>query len=411
MPLPSFLSTDPVSSDPDSSSSEDGFGRPKGPKAPRISRSTGLPRPRPSYYYDAEYDPGTAGSKKKGRRGGYKGVPVFEPTLEDFAGNGGFYGYVKRIEKYGMRSGIVKVVPPKDWCVTLLPPLLSPGERTNQSSPQCRKNDLSTTLPPLRDVRLREPIEQMFTGSQGLYRVVNVAKSRIWNAAQWREMSVQDKWAAPDLKGDKEKTDRSERSTVSEKVSERRKAKKEAKEAMGKGKGKGRVKEEDEEAEAEADGEYDEEDEDEDAKPKKGRRTPATKAASRRPSNVSLSTAAASPTPSTSGSTPLPSASAYGTDDTEMLPPSASASTSTAPSAAAVAPPKKRQTNLERAAPTDSEWKAFEEKYQDLPHGMKKEDYSVEMMRDFERRYWRTLIVGEAPMYGADMAGLSLLSS
>lgn len=44
-----------------------------------------------------------------------KGIPVFEPTMKEFEGEGGFYGYVKRIEKYGMRSGVVKVIPPKEW--------------------------------------------------------------------------------------------------------------------------------------------------------------------------------------------------------------------------------------------------------------------------------------------------------
>lgn len=115
IPLPSFLSEDPLSSDPDSSSDEDLLGLPKPSRSPKFSKSTGLPRPRPNYYYDAEYDPGTAGTKKRGRRGGFKGVPVFEPTMKDFEENGGFYGYVKRIEKYGLRSGIVKVIPPKEW--------------------------------------------------------------------------------------------------------------------------------------------------------------------------------------------------------------------------------------------------------------------------------------------------------
>ena len=46
---------------------------------------------------------------------GSRACPCLEPTMEDFEGNGGFYGFVKRIEKYGMRSGIVKVIPPKEW--------------------------------------------------------------------------------------------------------------------------------------------------------------------------------------------------------------------------------------------------------------------------------------------------------
>lgn len=132
VPLPSFVHDDPLSSDPDSSSDEDSFGQPKPARPTRYSKSTGLARPVPSYYYDPEYDPGTAGTKKRGRRGGYKGVPVFEPTMADFADNGGFYGYVKRIEKYGLRSGIVKVVPPKEWCVPSLLLLLLLPRRSSK---------------------------------------------------------------------------------------------------------------------------------------------------------------------------------------------------------------------------------------------------------------------------------------
>lgn len=39
-------------------------------------------------------------------------VPVFKPTLEQFRS---FKKYVAKIDKYGMKSGIVKVIPPKEW--------------------------------------------------------------------------------------------------------------------------------------------------------------------------------------------------------------------------------------------------------------------------------------------------------
>ncbi|BGP20839.1 hypothetical protein JCM10213_008125 [Rhodosporidiobolus nylandii] len=373
IPLPSFLSADPLSSDPDSSSSEDGFGQPKPAKPPRFSKSTGLPRPRPSYYYDASYDPGTAGNKKKGRRGGYKGVPVFEPSMEDFEGNGGFYGYVKRIEKYGLRSGIVKVVPPKEWSAQLPP-----------------------TLSPLKDIRLREPIEQHMMGSQGLYRCTNVAKTKIWNAAQWKDLADKEKYAPPDPKKDRERGERSERSAVSEKVARRRRG-----EAGGNGKGKGKEKErEREEAEEEADGadDEDEEDEEEDedyageGTPKKGRRTPAKRTPGKGKAKAvdgegDIKMEDAPSAAASARSSPAPSVA------------------STSASAPAAAAKKKSSTALQRAEPTPAEWAAFCEKYDELPHGMRREDYTVEMMRDFERRYWRTLTFGESPMYGADMAG------
>lgn len=44
-------------------------------------------------------------------------IPVFMPTMDQFRS---FKKYIKKIDKYGMKSGIVKVVPPKEWCVVLV---------------------------------------------------------------------------------------------------------------------------------------------------------------------------------------------------------------------------------------------------------------------------------------------------
>lgn len=41
-----------------------------------------------------------------------RGIPVFKPTMEEFAD---FEAYLTRVEPWGMRSGIVKIVPPKQW--------------------------------------------------------------------------------------------------------------------------------------------------------------------------------------------------------------------------------------------------------------------------------------------------------
>lgn len=41
-----------------------------------------------------------------------RGIPVFKPTLEEFKD---FEGYMNSIETWGMRSGIVKVIPPAEW--------------------------------------------------------------------------------------------------------------------------------------------------------------------------------------------------------------------------------------------------------------------------------------------------------
>lgn len=39
-------------------------------------------------------------------------IPVFKPTMDQFRS---FKKYITKIDKYGMKSGIVKVIPPKEW--------------------------------------------------------------------------------------------------------------------------------------------------------------------------------------------------------------------------------------------------------------------------------------------------------
>ena len=43
-----------------------------------------------------------------------RGIPVLKPSMEEFED---FEGFVNKIECWGMRSGIVKVIPPKQWSV------------------------------------------------------------------------------------------------------------------------------------------------------------------------------------------------------------------------------------------------------------------------------------------------------
>jgi hypothetical protein len=43
-----------------------------------------------------------------------RGIPVFKPTVAEFQD---FEAYMNRVECWGTRSGIVKVIPPKEWSV------------------------------------------------------------------------------------------------------------------------------------------------------------------------------------------------------------------------------------------------------------------------------------------------------
>lgn len=39
-------------------------------------------------------------------------IPVFKPTVDQFRS---FKKFIEKIDKYGMKSGIVKVIPPPEW--------------------------------------------------------------------------------------------------------------------------------------------------------------------------------------------------------------------------------------------------------------------------------------------------------
>lgn len=45
-------------------------------------------------------------------------IPVFKPTMAQFAD---FQKFIGQIDKHGMKSGIVKVIPPKEWYVHVFP--------------------------------------------------------------------------------------------------------------------------------------------------------------------------------------------------------------------------------------------------------------------------------------------------
>lgn len=54
-------------------------------------------------------------------------VPVFKPTMDQFRS---FPEFIKKIDHYGMKTGIVKVVPPQEW-LDALPDL---DEKVSRSS-------------------------------------------------------------------------------------------------------------------------------------------------------------------------------------------------------------------------------------------------------------------------------------
>ncbi|KAF8137819.1 hypothetical protein K438DRAFT_1738342 [Mycena galopus ATCC 62051] len=101
----------------------------------------------------------------------HRGIPVFKPSMAEFAD---FEGYMNRVECWGRRSGIVKVVPPPEWTAAL-------PEITEQ----------------LAGVKIKSPIEQFMRGRAGLFRQENVEKRKLMSVREWAELCAKDEFRAP----------------------------------------------------------------------------------------------------------------------------------------------------------------------------------------------------------------------
>ncbi|KAK7920649.1 hypothetical protein PG985_008671 [Apiospora marii] len=104
-------------------------------------------------------------------------VPVFRPTMYQFKD---FKKFMTKIDSYGMRSGIVKVIPPEEW-----------------------KSELPELHDMVKQVRVREPIKQDIMGSNGTYRQVNILHQRSYNLPQWRQLCDQSEHQPPARRGER----------------------------------------------------------------------------------------------------------------------------------------------------------------------------------------------------------------
>uniref|UniRef100_A0A8H7TRL2 [histone H3]-trimethyl-L-lysine(9) demethylase n=1 Tax=Bionectria ochroleuca TaxID=29856 RepID=A0A8H7TRL2_BIOOC len=104
-------------------------------------------------------------------------VPVFKPTMHQFQD---FKRFMTEVNSYGMKSGVIKIIPPKEW-KDKQPPL----------------DELVKT------VRVREPIKQDIMGSNGTYRQVNILHGRSYNVPQWRQLCDQSEHQPPARRGER----------------------------------------------------------------------------------------------------------------------------------------------------------------------------------------------------------------
>ncbi|CAI6329844.1 unnamed protein product [Periconia digitata] len=104
-------------------------------------------------------------------------IPVFCPTMDQFRN---FQRFVEKVNKYGMKSGIVKVIPPKEW---------------RESLP-----DLSEAV---KSIKVKNPITQEFAGQHGIYTQANIEKQRSYNLPEWKAVTEEAHHQPPAKRGER----------------------------------------------------------------------------------------------------------------------------------------------------------------------------------------------------------------
>ncbi|KAJ4306797.1 hypothetical protein N0V88_000164 [Collariella sp. IMI 366227] len=104
-------------------------------------------------------------------------VPIFKPTMEQFKD---FKRFMEKVDKYGMKSGIIKIVAPQEW-----------------------RDNLPKLDEMVKQIRVREPIKQDIMGSNGTYRQVNILHQRSYNLPQWRQLCDQSEHQPPARRGER----------------------------------------------------------------------------------------------------------------------------------------------------------------------------------------------------------------
>ncbi|ORY64134.1 uncharacterized protein BCR38DRAFT_208045 [Pseudomassariella vexata] len=104
-------------------------------------------------------------------------VPVFKPDMCQFKD---FKKFMQKVDSYGMKSGIVKIIPPEEW-----------------------KNKLPALDDLVKQVKVKEPIKQDIMGTNGTYRQVNILHQRSYNLPQWRQLCDQSEHQPPAKRGER----------------------------------------------------------------------------------------------------------------------------------------------------------------------------------------------------------------
>ncbi|PSK45216.1 hypothetical protein B9Z65_2356 [Elsinoe australis] len=104
-------------------------------------------------------------------------IPVFKPTMEQFRS---FKKYVEKIDKYGMKAGIVKVIAPDEW-----------------------RESVSKLDELVKTIKIKNPIMQEFMGAHGIYTQANIEKQRSYNLPEWKALTDEPQNQPPAKRGER----------------------------------------------------------------------------------------------------------------------------------------------------------------------------------------------------------------
>ncbi|KAG9680757.1 JmjC-domain-containing protein, partial [Aureobasidium melanogenum] len=104
-------------------------------------------------------------------------VPVFKPTMAQFRD---FKKFIDKIDKYGMKSGIVKVIPPQEW-----------------------RDDQPALDELVKTIKIKNPISQEFMGTHGIYTQANIEKQRSYNLPEWKSLTEEPQYQPPARRGER----------------------------------------------------------------------------------------------------------------------------------------------------------------------------------------------------------------
>lgn len=111
-----------------------------------------------------------------------------------------FKDFIQKIDKYGMKSGIVKVIPPKEWYVSGFDHCAIVTMSANQ---RIRRDALPQLDEQVKTIKVKNPITQEFHGTHGTYTQANIEKQRSYNLPQWKALSEESSHQPPAKRGER----------------------------------------------------------------------------------------------------------------------------------------------------------------------------------------------------------------